>query len=123
MLAAAALAQTPRSGEPGATSVYNFGKLSAATTTAPVSLPVAAHKHTVQVIVTGSPTSCQIQLEGTLDDTGLSPNWFNLSGTQACTSTVMFSVTERPVTGIRVNLTALSGGTSPSVSIKYVGVQ
>ena len=104
--------------------VYLLGTLSAAGTTIPVNVYLAAHKHTVQATVTGAPTTCNIQLEGTLDDiTSSAPNWANLSGSQVCTSTLTFSVTERPVTGIRVNLTALSGGTSPTVTIKYVGVQ
>ncbi|MGH9667094.1 MAG: hypothetical protein ACRD9L_21930, partial [Bryobacteraceae bacterium] len=79
--------------------------------------------HTVQAVVTGSPSGCSIQLEGTLDDPTLSPTWSNLSGSQTCTSSVMFHVTARPVRAIRVNLTALSGGTSPTVTVKYVGVE
>jgi hypothetical protein len=105
------------------TSVFSLGTLSATGTTIPVQLAVTAHKHTVQVVTTGSPTTCSIQLEGTLDDVTSSPTWANISGSQTCTSSVTFHIADRPVNGVRVNLTALSGGSSPTVAIKYVGVE
>jgi hypothetical protein len=105
-------------------STYNLGTLAAVGTTFGVNIGPVAHKHTVQVITAGGPTTCAIQLEGTLDDvTSNSPDWANLSGSQTCTSSVTFHVADRPVTGIRANLTALTGGSSPTVAIKYVGVQ
>ena len=73
--------------------------------------------HTVQAIVTGSPSGCTMHLEGSLDTV----NWADLSGDQTCTSTVMFHVTSRAVAAVRVNLTALTGGTSPTVTIYYQG--
>jgi hypothetical protein len=101
-----------------------FGTLSSATTTSAFDVSsLTPHKHTLQVVVTGGPATCGIQLEGTLDDVASSPTWANLSGSQSCTSSVTFHVVDRAVTGVRVNLTALSGGTSPTVSVKYVGVQ
>jgi hypothetical protein len=107
------------------TAYYLLGVLSATGTTAAVDLGVAAHRHTVQVVTAGSPTGCSIQLEGTLDDifSVASPTWTNLSGSQTCTSSVTFFVSDRPVRAVRANLTALSGGSSPSVTVKYVGVQ
>src|SRR5262249_52464376 len=93
------------------TAIFSLGTLSATGTTIPVQLAVTAHKHTVQVVVTGSPTTCSVQLEGTLDDvTSASPTWANISGSQTCTSSVTFHVADRAITGIRANLTALSGG-------------
>ena len=101
-----------------------FGTLSSVTTTAAVDVSLLTpSKHTIQTLIAGSPAACSIQLEGTLDDVSGSPTWANLSGSQTCTSSVTFHVTERPVRGVRVNLTALSGGSSPTVTIKYVGVQ
>jgi hypothetical protein len=78
-----------------------------------------AHEHTLAVVPSGSPTSCTIKLEGSLDGSA----WFDLSGAQTCTSDVMFHVTSKPVNVVRVNVTALSGGTSPSLDVKYLGRQ
>ncbi len=79
---------------------------------------LAPSKHTVAVVPSGSPTGCSIKLEGSLDGT----TWFDLSGAQTCTSNVMVHVVDKPVDYVRVNLTALSGGTSPSVTVSYLGV-
>jgi len=75
--------------------------------------------HTVQILLTGSPTGCAVQLEGSLDNT----NWENLSGTQDCTSVTMFHVVNRTVPHVRGNLTTLSGGSSPTVQFLYKGVK
>src|SRR5579863_4810419 len=92
------------------TDILSLGTLSAVGATAGQNLHIRAHKHTLQVVVTGTPSGCNIQLEGTLDDaTSASPNWANLSGSQACTSSVTFHVADRPVSGVRANLTVLSG--------------
>lgn len=75
-----------------------------------------ALNHTLQVNVTGSPATCAIQLEGSLDGV----NWANLSGSQSCTAAVtMFHVDLKPVKLVRANLTAYSGG--GTVSIFYRG--
>jgi hypothetical protein len=76
-------------------------------------------QHTLQAVSSGSPTRCTIQLQGSLDGT----TWFDLSGSQTCTSTLMVHVEQRPVSYVRANLTALSGGTTPKVAIFYLGVQ
>lgn len=76
-----------------------------------------ANYHTVQAVPSGSPSGCTLRLEGSLDNS----NWFDLSGSQTCTSAVMFHVDGKPATYVRVNLTALSGGTSPTVQITYKG--
>ena len=101
------------------TSNYNLGTLSATGATISINLGRTPHKHTLQAVVTGSPDACAIQLEGSLDGS----TWANLSGTQTCTSSVAFHVVDKPVTWIRANLTSLTGGTSPTVAIRYVGVQ
>ncbi|HXO85463.1 MAG TPA: hypothetical protein VN803_08050 [Gemmatimonadales bacterium] len=107
----------------------DFGKFTASGTTNGVNLggsysnTRAAHKHTLEVVVTGSPAACSIQLEGTLDDVNGTPTWANMSGSQTCTSSVTFHVVDRAVTGVRINLTALSGGSSPTVAVRYAGVQ
>jgi hypothetical protein len=77
-------------------------------------------KHTVSAVVTGSPSGCSIQLEGSLDAT----NWANLSGAQDCTASnpYVFHVAERVIIYVRVNLTTLSGGTAPTVTASYAGL-
>lgn len=67
----------------------------------------------VQVTTTGSPASFSARIEGTID--GVNFVWigttYTATGLQASTSTGL------PVIGIRANLTALSGGTSPMVTL------
>lgn len=77
----------------------------------------AASDHTVQLNVSGSPTSCSAVLQGSLDGSA----WFDLSAAQTCTTSVMFHVNGKPVNRVRINLTALSGGSSPSVVPLYLG--
>lgn len=77
-----------------------------------------ASKHTIQAKVTGSPTTATGQLEGSLDGTA----WFDLSGAQDVSANVMFHVANKPVRKVRFNLTALSGGSSPTVQAIYTGV-
>lgn len=103
----------------------SFGTLTAAGTSFPVDLAMAAQNHSVQVITAGTPATCSIQLEGTLDDPipAGGAAWANLSGAQTCTSSTVFHVAGKPVRGVRVNLTALTGGTNPSVTVKYVGIE
>lgn len=100
-----------------------FGGVTAATATGTSNTVdvrfYAPRTHTFQVVVTGSPASCTIDLEGSLDNS----NWFSLSGNQTCTSNVMFHVTDRPVVFVRGNLSALSGGSSPTVTVDYIGVR
>lgn len=108
----------------GETPPIPLGTLRAPGTTYAANLRMAAHKHTLQVAVTGSPASCSVQLEGTLDDpSSATVTWANLSGAQTCTSSVMFHVAERPVRAVRATVTALSGGSSPAVTITYQGIQ
>ncbi|MEE8608693.1 MAG: hypothetical protein V3S55_13890 [Nitrospiraceae bacterium] len=75
--------------------------------------------HTAQLVITGSPTGCAFQLEGSLNNS----NWEDLSGSQDCTAITMFHVANKSVPYVRGNLTALSGGTSPTVQLLYKGVK
>lgn len=80
---------------------------------------VAPGRHTLQVAVTGSPTTCTVRLEGSLD--GVS--FFDLSGAQSCTSATMFHVADRVVLYVRPYVVSLSGGTSPTVRVRYLGAK
>lgn len=83
----------------------------------------APKTHTVQLDITGGPTTCTFQLEGSLDKEGVvGGDFFDLSGPQDCTNDIMFHVTDRPVAWIRGNLTALSGGAGPALTVYYLGI-
>ena len=79
-----------------------------------------AANHTLQGTATGNPTGITTDLEGSLDGvtwyTLAAHKWVNgeLTDQQA-----MFHVLSKYVTYVRVNLTTLTGGTSPTVTIKY----
>lgn len=71
----------------------------------------------MQVVLTGSPTACIVDLEGSLNGT----NWFRLArwsiaGGQASGDLVFSSAT--PASQTRANLTTLTGGTAPTVTAK-----
>jgi|SRR5581483_62827 len=70
-----------------------------------------AQNHTLQVVV-GSPATCTVRLEGSQDNV----NWFDLSGTQSCTSSTMFHVDGKPVIYARANLLTYSGGGTAQIS-------
>jgi hypothetical protein len=72
--------------------------------------------HTVQVVVTNSPATCTVNLDGSLDAT----HWFDLSGNQTCTSNLMFHVINRAVAYVRGNVTVLSGA-GATVTVSYLG--
>lgn len=74
--------------------------------------------HTAELIVTGAPTGCTYRLQGSRDGT----TFFNISASDVtCTSTTVAFEANKPTVHIRGNLLTLTGGTSPSVTLKYVG--
>lgn len=111
---------------PAHTPLVILGTLTAVSTTPALDLfntyRVTPHKHTIQVNTTGAPATCTMELDGTLDPPlGSAAQWSNLSGSQSCAAaTLMFHIADKPVRGIRANLTALSGG---SVTVLYLGVE
>jgi hypothetical protein len=98
----------------------NFGTFTAAAATNAfdVSYLVPTH-HSFAAIVTGAPATCTVQLEGSLDGT----NWFALTAATTCTSSVFASAANYATDYVRLNLTALTGGSSPTVSLRYLGAQ
>jgi hypothetical protein len=99
-------------------SLITWPVLSSAAVTTAYNTP-GNDKHTLAVVVAGTPAACTVALEGSMDTV----TWASLSGNQTCTSTVMFHVTDRPVVFVRANLSALSGGTKPTVTITYLGIK
>ena len=75
--------------------------------------------HSVHCIVTGAPAAANVRLYGSLDGT----NWFDLTGAQVATSSILFHVVNRPVAYVKANLADLSGGTSPTFTFRYLGIK
>jgi hypothetical protein len=90
--------------------------LSAAGTTSSIAV-AGSDVHTVQIVVTGGPGACTLNLDGSLD----AIHWADISGGQTCTSNVVFHVVNRSVAFVRGNLTAFSGGTAPTATVTYLG--
>lgn len=69
-----------------------------------------------QISWTGSPSSIEVQLEVTIDGTNwVSIGTFTSNGSTPASGAIQTSETG-PVMGTRLNLTGLSGGSSPTVS-------
>ena len=80
--------------------------------------------HTVQSTITGAPTAVTVDLEGSVDNV----SFFQLASDpyqpgDLTAQGAMFHVADKPVKFIRVNLTALTGGTSPTVTAVYEGFE
>jgi len=78
-------------------------------------------KHTAELTVTGAPSTCTFQLEGSLG----ALTWFALSDAVDCTVAAnrMFHVVNKPVNFVRGDLTALAGGAAPTVTLSYLGTR
>ena len=80
-------------------------------------------KHVVQVDITGAPSAVTVLLEGSIDGTT-----FGIVGTHVFTAadltntTAIFFDSDNILLHVRVNLTVLTGGTTPTVTAIYEGV-
>jgi len=79
-------------------------------------------KHTVQAVMGGTvvATAVTVDLEGSLDNT----NFFTLAShaftaAEITAEAAMFHVVDKPIKFTRANLTTLTGGTAPTVTVKY----
>ena len=72
--------------------------------------------HVVQWTVTGSPTTCTLVIEKSED----AVSWSTVS-TETCTANGSKTLADSSYIFLTANLTALSGGTSPTVSSTYRG--
>ena len=78
--------------------------------------------HTVQVNITGSPTAVTVDLEGSLDDnTYFTLASHSMTSSELTASAAMFHVETKRVHYIKTNVTTLTGGSSPTVTIRYFG--
>lgn len=74
--------------------------------------------HAIELIVTGGPAACTYRLQGSRDGS----TWYNISASDiTCTTTTVAFEANKPARMIRGNLLTLSGGTAPTVTLKYVG--
>lgn len=75
-------------------------------------------QHTIELIVTGAPATCTYSLQGSRDGT----TWFTISASAiTCTSTTVAFEANKPTVYVRGNLLTLTGGTAPTVTLKYIG--
>jgi len=79
-------------------------------------------EHSVQATMGGTvvATAVTVDLEGSLDDS----NWFQLaqhafSAGDITAEGALFHVQDKPVRYVRANLITLTGGTAPTVTVKY----
>ena len=97
---------------------YTFTTQSAVGATTGRSLGGVAITHTTELIVTGAPATCTYRLQGSRDNS----TWFNISAADiTCTATTVAFVHGAPAQYVRGNLLTLTGGTAPTVTLKYIG--
>ncbi len=65
--------------------------------------------------VTGGPTAVTVNIEGSLDNS----NWYTLD-TDNTTANTFKEITQRGAKFIRANLVTLTGGTSPTVTVRIL---
>lgn len=76
--------------------------------------------HTIQIDITGAPSAVVVDLEGSLDEN----SWFQLAqhtmtAGELTDTAAMFHVTNKPVEFVRANLTTLTAGTAPTVTVLH----
>jgi len=78
--------------------------------------------HTVQIDITGSPTAVTVDLEGSLNDvTYFTLASHSMTSSELSGSAAMFHVETKRVEYIKANVTTLTGGSSPTVTVRYFG--
>jgi hypothetical protein len=100
---------------------YNsFAAQTATGATAAFNAPTSVFQaHTIQLTTTGAPTGCTYRLQGSNDG---GTTWFNVSAADiTCTSSITAFDVDKVVKSVRGNLLTLSGGTAPTVQLKYLG--
>lgn len=74
--------------------------------------------HQISWVVTGSPATCTVKLQQSPDGS----TWTDLIANQTCTSNGSSSISSQVLnTYVRLNVTAFSGGTNPSITTTYEG--
>lgn len=90
-------------------------------TTPPFGIPMCAVNHTLHIIVTPDgenyPTSLNISLEGSIDGS----NWFELASSTNIEGEVKIFTAPIDFIRVKINELSFSEGTTPSLTIWYIG--
>lgn len=78
-----------------------------------VDLGYVASDSSWHMILTGTPTTATCSIEGSLD--GI--NYFTYSTANLTQASVTLFMVDRPIRFVRANLSALTGGTAPTVTV------
>lgn len=80
-------------------------------------LSAVRSKFTMVSAVTGAPTGVSLTLEGSIDGS----TWYVLATSTSTTGDTQFAV-DKPARYVRANLGTLTGGTAPTVTVKFAAV-
>ena len=107
----------------GHSDTWNLGTLSTPNTTAAI-LAQQNSNHTFQYVITEVSTNIVVRAEGSLDNS----NWFNFESdntTKNANGTYSIHKSSTPMKYVRLNWVSkdpvAGGGTTPNVSVKYMG--
>ncbi len=83
---------------------------------------VPVRNHTLQVTITGAPSTVKVALLGSLDNsTFVQITEHTFSAGELTATKAMFFNIDKPMPYIKADLTTLTAGTNPTVTVKYVG--
>lgn len=83
---------------------------------------VPVKNHALQVTITGAPSAVSVALLGSLDNSTfvlITTHAFD-AGELTATKAMFFDV-DKPMPYIKADLTVLTGGSTPTVTVKYMG--
>jgi len=76
--------------------------------------------HSIQINITGTPTAVTVTLEGSLDGVLFSTILTTaMSAGELTATTALAHIADKPLRFVRANLTVLTGGSSPTVTVLY----
>jgi len=80
------------------------------------------NNHVMQVTITGAPSAVKVSLEGSLDNTTfVQITEHTFSAAELTATKAMFFDVDKPLLSVKANLTTLTGGTAPTVTVTYEG--
>ena len=102
------------------TTLLNAATSTGASSSLTHSTPV--RNHALQVTITGAPTAVTVELLGSLDNTNFVTSATHVLSAGELTATkAMYFVIDKPLAYVKANLAVLTGGTTPTVTVKYAG--
>ncbi len=83
---------------------------------------VPVKNHTLQVTITGAPSAVKVALLGSIDNiTFVQITEHTFSAGELTATKAMFFNVDKPFPYVKADLTTLTAGTNPTVTVKYVG--